>query len=406
MLEMPMADGSARELKDAVPFREVYIHALVRDADRQKMSKTKGNVIDPIDTIAKFGTDATRFTLAAMASPGTDIAFNVERTEGYRAFANKIWNAARFLFMQVDRAAEAGIVVAPASLPPAPELHEDSTLDTRWIVSQFNLAAAKVNQALEEYRFDEAASYIYQFFWGDFCDWYLEIAKIRLDFSPEADRARSRAALTTLLSVFEAALRLLSPFMPFLTEELWHAFHDGKPLQKSIALSSYPNEPGVDDGAARVDFALLQELIGKSRELRKRAGVPERDPVPILVRTNDQTVVSVIEDNLDFRGLAKISSIQFVESIPEEALSTTGFQFDVGLIFEKQIDVAAERERLIKELARLEKEQTNAQRQLGNEAFLGKAPAPVVDGLRKRAAELASLLPKTRAALDGLDQTL
>ena len=173
MLEEPMADGSKRTLKDAVPFREVYIHALVRDADRQKMSKTKGNVIDPIQIVERFGTDAVRFTLAAMASPGTDIAFSEERTDGYRAFANKIWNAARFIFMQMERAAEAGIVVDLSQLAAEPA-RTDAPLEARWIVSRLHRTAGEMNEALGEYRFHEAANTLYSFFWGDFCDWYLE----------------------------------------------------------------------------------------------------------------------------------------------------------------------------------------------------------------------------------------
>ena len=218
--DVPMPDGSPRPLAESVPFREVYIHALVRDANREKMSKTKGNVIDPIEIVKQYGTDAVRFTLASMASPGTDIAFNVARTEGYRAFANKIWNAARFIFMNVDRAAELGINVDPASLPLLPMVGDDAPLEDRWIVAEFHSAATNVNRSLKNYRFDEAANAIYEFFWGSFCDWYIEIVKLRLDFSENSDEDRTRAALTTLLSVFEASLRLLSPFMPFLTEEL------------------------------------------------------------------------------------------------------------------------------------------------------------------------------------------
>ena len=183
MLDVPMPDGSERTLKDAVPFREVHIHALVRDADRQKMSKTKGNVIDPIEIVKRFGTDAVRFTLASMASPGTDIAFSEARTEGYRAFANKIWNAARFIFMNLDRAAEAGLTVDPAKLLADPVLGPSSPIEARWIVSRLNTTASEVNRALADFRFDEGANIIYQFFWGDFCDWYLEIVKLRLDFS-------------------------------------------------------------------------------------------------------------------------------------------------------------------------------------------------------------------------------
>ena len=180
--DVPMADGSSRPLAESVPFKEVYIHALVRDANREKMSKTKGNVIDPIEIVKQFGTDAVRFTLACMASPGTDIAFNVARTEGYRAFANKIWNAARFIFMNVDRAAEAGITVDRELLGEMPAVADDAPLEARWIVAELHATAAKVNESLENYRYDEAASIIYQFFWGSFCDWYLEIVKLRLDF--------------------------------------------------------------------------------------------------------------------------------------------------------------------------------------------------------------------------------
>ena len=168
--DVPMPDGSKRTLADSVPFREVYIHALVRDANREKMSKTKGNVLDPIEIVQQYGTDAVRFTLASMASPGTDIAFNIARTEGYRAFANKIWNAARFLFMNVDRAAEIGIVIDPATLGGMPTVPDDAPLEDRWIVDAFQGVAARVIDSLKDYRYDEAASYIYQFFWGSFCD--------------------------------------------------------------------------------------------------------------------------------------------------------------------------------------------------------------------------------------------
>jgi valyl-tRNA synthetase len=403
MLDIPMPDGSPRTLKDAVPFREVHIHALVRDADRQKMSKTKGNVIDPIDTIAKYGTDATRFTLASMASPGTDIAFNPDRTEGYRAFANKIWNAARFLFMQVDRAAEAGIVVPAASLPAEPTAAATDLLDARWIVSRLNHTAEAVHCSLEDYRFDEAASSIYQFFWGDYCDWYLEIVKIRLDFTETGKPEEVRAALTTLLGVFEAALRLLSPFMPFLTEEIWHAFYDEAPPQKSIALTRYPApSPRLMDTDAEHQMATLQALIVAIRDLRRASSVPEKETVPAQVRASGAISAILRENSSIIERLARASQIDFVETFQEGAALRSTADFDVAIVYEKQIDIPAERERLTRELARMEKEQANAERQLGNEAFLGKAPAAVVDGLRKRAAELASLIPKTRAALDSL----
>jgi len=238
--EVPMPDGSPRSLADSVPFREVYIHALVRDANREKMSKTKGNVVDPIEIVKQYGTDAVRFTLASMASPGTDIAFNVARTEGYRAFANKIWNAARFLFMNMDRAEAVGVRLEKSWFTVPPELTDHPRLEEFWVISRFTDTAQRVNSALEKYRFDDAASIIYQFFWGDFCDWYLEIVKLRLDFSESAENSSAASSLATASYVFQNALRLLSPFMPFITEEIWHALYGGMPPGKSIALTSYP----------------------------------------------------------------------------------------------------------------------------------------------------------------------
>ena len=200
------ASGWGDKKDDSVPFRQVYIHSLVRDADRQKMSKTKGNVIDPLEIIDRFGTDATRFTLAAMAAPGTDIAFNESRTEGYRAFANKIWNAARFMFMNVDRIGfvwdrvSDPVNVARAPSPAKISAHtgvsnfQTLALEDRWILSRFNRVAADVNDALAAYRFHEAANRIYDFFWGEFCDWYLELIKPRLNFEEGADKSTARAA--------------------------------------------------------------------------------------------------------------------------------------------------------------------------------------------------------------------
>jgi valyl-tRNA synthetase len=399
-LDAPMPDGSPRTLRESVPFREVYIHALVRDADRQKMSKTKGNVINPVEIVEKYGTDAVRFTLASMASPGTDIAFNEARTEGYRAFANKIWNAARFIFMNVERAKEAGIVVDRSILGAAPTAAADAPLDARWIVARLNSVAAEINAAFGDYRFDEAASLVYQFFWGDFCDWYLEIVKLRLDFGETADKGGTRSALTTLLQVFESALRLLSPIMPFLTEELWHALYDGEPPAQSIALSRYPLGAVHSDDAAEKNFSLLQELIVSVRGLRKDLGVEEKASVPIRVRA---TAGVSFADNLEIiQRLARVSEVASVQAMPEGAAIRSTPQFDVQVIYEKKVDVAAERERLTKELAKLEKGLASAERQLGNSAFLDKAPAHVVDGLRKIEADTRLLLEKTRKALDDL----
>jgi valyl-tRNA synthetase len=402
-LDVPMPDGSKRELKDSVPFREVYIHALVRDANREKMSKTKGNVIDPIEIVKQYGTDAVRFTLASMASPGTDIAFNVARTEGYRAFANKIWNAARFIFMNVDRAAEIGIHVDRAKLGAMPIVAANAPLEARWIAAELNETAEKVGLALANYRFDDAANVIYQFFWGAFCDWYIEIVKLRLDFSESADRSKSSAALNTLVQTFESALRLLSPFMPFLTEELWHAVYDGNPPAKSVALTRYPQ--GVDGG--RDDFSVesmlfLQSVIVALRAVRKEAGVEERASVPIEVKTVEVHQQVITENREIVERLARVSEIRFTDTITAGLAGHHTAEYDIAVVYERKIDFAAEREKKLKEIARLEQIIANSEAKLNNPGFTSKAPAHIIEGLKKQIDENKQLLDKARRDLDGL----
>jgi valyl-tRNA synthetase len=395
------ASGWEEKKNDSVPFRQVYIHALVRDADRQKMSKTKGNVIDPLEIIERFGTDATRFTLAAMAAPGTDIAFSESRTEGYRAFANKIWNAARFMFMNVER-------VEPGLQPGGAAAFRSNTLEDRWILSRFNRVTAEVNAALDTYRFHEAANRIYDFFWGEFCDWYLELIKPRLNFEEGGDKTQARVACLNLVNLFDASLQLLHPVMPFITEEIWQAMYEGRPPLKSIALAGYPqaNEK-LFDLNAETEMAILQDLIVNVRNVRAELKVETKVKVPIEVFAHEPGIRMMIEQN---RGaverLANVEKIAFGDrSLAERAGARSTARFDVHVIYEKKIDIAAERERLKKELEKLEKEFANNQRQLSNEQFLAKAPAKVVEGLRSRAQELTGLLEKTRRQLDGMNGT-
>ena len=399
--KVKQASGWGDKKDDSVPFRRVYIHALVRDAERQKMSKTKGNVVDPLDVVERFGTDATRFTLAAMAAPGTDIAFNESRTEGYRNFANKIWNAARFMFMNIDR-------VAPG-LRPGTGSHagvdgfEARTLEDRWILSRFNRVAKGVNEALETYRFHEAANQIYDFFWGEFCDWYIELIKPRLLES--ADQQSARVACANLLGVFDAALRLLHPVMPFITEEIWYAIYDGKPPLKSIALAPYPQANEVQlDLAAETEMAILQDLIVSVRNLRAELKVEQKQRVPVQVFVEEPGIRRLIEQNQgSVERLANVEKIEFVaNSLAKLSGARHTARFDVFVVYERKIDVAAERERLKKELEQIEKESANGQRQLGNEQFLAKAPAKVVEGIRKRAQELEILREKVKSKLEEL----
>jgi valyl-tRNA synthetase len=403
------ASGEADKKDDSVPFRHVYIHALVRDAERQKMSKTKGNVIDPLEIIERFGTDATRFTLAAMAAPGTDIAFNESRTDGYRAFANKIWNAARFMFMNVDRV-EPGLRPTGVGADDSPAQSAKAgiagcqpiTLEDRWILSRFNRVAADVNDALKTYRFHEAANRIYDFFWGEFCDWYLELIKPRLNFEEGADTTAARAACANLVNLFDASLRMLHPVMPFITEEIWQAMYEGKPPQKSIAFAAYPQPDEKQfDLAAETEMAILQDLIVSVRNLRAELKVEPKVKVPIEVFAHQPDIRKMIEHNHGaVERLANVEKITFVEaSLSNKPGARSTARFDVHVIYERKIDVAAECERLKKELEKIEKGIMSGQKQLGNPTFVAKAPSSVVENLRKQQEELAILKEKTLAKM-------
>jgi valyl-tRNA synthetase len=406
------ASGWGDKKDDSVPFRQVYIHALVRDADRQKMSKTKGNVIDPLEIIERFGTDATRFTLAAMAAPGTDIAFSESRTDGYRAFANKIWNAARFMFMNVDRiepglrpGAGSETTCHTGSSAAGVSAFQTSTLEDRWILSRFNRVVAEVNDALATYRFHEAANRNYDFFWGEFCDWYLELIKPRLNFEEGADKGAAQAACATLVNLFDASLRLLHPVMPFITEEIWHAMYEGKPPCKSIALAGYPQADEKQfDLAAETEMAILQDLIVTIRNLRAELKVEPKVKVPIEVFAHEPAIRKMIENNHgSVERLAHVEKITFAESSLANRAGARGTaRFDVHVIYERKIDVAAECDRLRKELEKIEKELANNQKQLGNPQFVAKAPEKVVEGLRRRGQELVVLQEKTKSKLNEL----
>jgi len=296
------------------------------------------------------------------------------------------------------------------------EVGEDAPIEARWIVARLNAEAAEVNAALGEYRFHEAANTVYQFFWGDFCDWYLEVVKLRLDFSEGADRAAAKAALTTLLQTFEAALRLLSPFMPFLTEELWHAVYGGEPPMKSIALTRYPqgNVTRMDRHALN-QMVYLTDLITETRALRKDRGVPEKELVGLYfvglggygqAKREHESADNLISQNEDvIKRLARVSSITetLLEDPKYEHLSWRPSRLtDIAIDYQRPVDSSAERERLTKEMARLEKALASAEKQLGNPAFLAKAPAHIVEGLKRQQAETRLLMEKTRKALEEL----
>jgi len=306
------------------------------------------------------------------------------------------------MFMNVDR-------IGPGLKPEtghvetglAPSLvFKASTLEDRWILSRFNRTAKEVSEALEAFRFHEASNRIYDFFWGDFCDWYLELIKPRLNSASEAQQACSN-----LVNLFEASLRLLHPVMPFITEEIWHAMYDGKPPLKSLAFAAYPqvNEKQIDL-VAETDMAILQDLIVSIRNLRAELKVEPKGKVPVQVYFHETaTKALILQNRIAVEQLANVSEITEVDQNVARQSPTRGTaRFDVRVIYEKKVDVASEWERLNKELEKIEKETANNRRQLSNEQFLAKAPANVVEGMRKRAGELVVLRDKALAQMKEL----
>ena len=273
------------------------------------------------------------------------------------------------------------------------------------MLSRFNRVAADVNDALATYRFHEAANRIYDFFWGEFCDWYLELIKPRLNFEEGGDKRAARVACTNLVNLFDASLRLLHPVMPFITEEIWQAIYEGKAPSKSIALAPYPQADTEQlDLIAETEMAILQDLVVSVRNLRAELKVEPKVKVPIQVFAHEPEIGQMIEHN---RGaverLGSVERITFVESsLSKLAGSRSTARFDVHVIYERKIDSGAECERLNKELEKLEKGISSGQKQLGNEQFLAKAPSAVVGNLRKQQQELAVLKEKTLSKLKEL----
>jgi len=276
------------------------------------------------------------------------------------------------------------------------------TLEDRWILSRFNGVAEYVDKALEEYRFHEAANRIYDFFWGEFCDWYIELIKPRLAFDEGGDKGTAQVACDNLVTLFEAALRLLHPVMPFITEEIWHAIYDGKPSLKSIALAAFPQtDPKQIDLKAETHMAVLQDLIVSVRNLRVELKVEPKLKAPIRVYAHQPEIRALIEQNagaIRNDRQANVESTTFVESsLAKLPGARHTARFDVHLVYEQKIDVAAECERLKKELEKIEKNIAGAERQLNNPGFTAKAPATVVDGLRKQLQENETLRDKTQS---------
>jgi valyl-tRNA synthetase len=386
------------EFMGKVPFRQVYIHALVRDAERQKMSKTKGNTIDPLVVTEKYGTDAVRMALLMAAAPGTDIALSEDRMESARAFANKIWNAARWVFMNMERSGVEPWV--PEDLQTyRPEGQNNAVpVEDRWIFSRLSEVAERVNRAIDQYRYHEVSQELWHFFWHEFCDWYLEFKKLRLE--PESGLT---ADWRNLLAAFEAALRLLHPVMPFLTEELWQRLSEGATGRpKSIALARYPEGSRAWlDEPADLEIQILQDIITAARTLRTEMKLDPKEQLDGVLYSKNAALGVARANNGAILKMASVKLELRNETAPQAAAIRSTKLFDLVLNV-PHAQLAEQRKRLEKEREQLEKNVANNNRQLADEKFLSRAPAQVVEGLRAKLAEYETQLEKVRKALDGL----
>jgi valyl-tRNA synthetase len=369
-----------------IPFHEVYIHALVRDDKGQKMSKTKGNVMDPLGMIDKYGADALRFTLAAMAAQGRDIKLSTHRVEGYRNFATKLWNAARF--------AEMNECVRQKGFDPK---SVTETLN-RWIAGEVERTAQAVTAGIESYKFNEAATAIYDFTWGTFCDWYLELAKPILNGDDEPAKAETRAMVAWVL---DQILKLLHPFMPFITEELWDRLVEvGVKREKLLCLSTWPALAGLADAAADEEIGWLINLVSEVRSVRSEMNVPAGAKTP-LVMIGASKAVRVRAEGYEetIKRLARIDALSFAKAAPPGSAQIVLGDTTFALPLAGVIDMGTERTRLAREIEKSRAEIKKIDAKLANENFVAKAPPEVVEENRERRADFEATMRKLQAAL-------
>ncbi|HJY77636.1 MAG TPA: class I tRNA ligase family protein, partial [Burkholderiales bacterium] len=374
---------------EEVPFRTVYIHALVRDEKGAKMSKSKGNVVDPLHLIDEFGADALRFTLAAMAAQGRDIKLSTQRVEGYRNFATKFWNACRF--------AEMNGCGVPAGFDPR---KAKQTLN-RWIAHETARAAREVTEAIETYRFNEAAGAVYRFVWNTYCDWYIELAKPLLTGSDEAAKAETRAMVAW---VRDQVLALLHPFMPFVTEELWAVTAEGGvPRASLLALAPWPQPEGLEDEMAEAEIGWVVDLVTAIRSVRAEMNISPATQIPL-------TLAGVAADTRARAGrwgeflkrLARLGEITFVDAAPAGSVQLLVRGETAALPLKGVVDLAAERARLEKEMSKVDADIKRVDAKLGNANFIANAPEEVVEGEREKRDEAQARKAKIIEALERL----
>lgn len=424
-----------RHFTGRVPFKNVYIHGLVRDAEGKKMSKSEGNTLDPLDIIqgidlehliekntrglrqpekapiveaklrknypngiAAHGADALRFTMAAYATLGRNVNFDLKRAEGYRNFCTKLWNATRFVLMNVE-GKDCGVGAT------ANEPMQFSFVD-KWIISEFERTVKEVTTAYEDYRLDNAANAIYSFVWNQYCDWYVELSKVQL----RGSEAEQRATRHTLVTVLEAVLRLAHPIIPFITEELWQKVSVTAGVRKAdedafLMLQTYPTfDAAKVDADAVARMTTIQAQIDSIRNLRSEMKLPPSQKMPLLISGPEAECAAAAPY---LQQLARLESVTHVEDLQQAAqgsVAPVAIVGDFKLMLKVEIDVKAERERLSKEAARLAGEVKKCQSKLGNERFVSKAPVTVVDTEKKRLVEFTALLAKVEEQLSKLPQ--
>jgi valyl-tRNA synthetase len=375
--------------KKEVPFHDVYIHALVRDASGAKMSKSKGNVIDPLEVIDEYGADALRFTLAAMAAQGRDIKLSAQRVEGYRNFATKLWNAARFAEIN-----------GCAHDPDFDPHHAKETLN-RWIAHETAKAGREVTAAIEAYKFNEAASAIYRFVWNVYCDWYLELIKPVLAGPDGAAKTETRGAAAWAL---DEILRLLHPFMPFISEELWSVTAEHGPKRHHmLALDAWPAHDGLDDEVVEAEIGWVIDLITAIRSVRVEMNIPAATMLPlVLADASLQTAIRAKHWSEFIQRLARIADISFADAPPKGAVQLVVRGDVAALPLKGVIDLDAERARLAKEMAKADADIARVDAKLNNPNFASRAPEEVVEEEKEKREEAQARKAKIAEALQRL----